>query len=264
MAVVQSTRLRVACERNSVLRKAFFGRTFLMAELRGASKTLPQRAADGAPAPPVPTILLADDDPLIVATLGQGLRHAGFEVLGAFDAASAIEICTSREIAVAVVDYALPGTSGVELARMIADRTPVPVVFLSAYDDESIVRDAIAAGAMSYLVKPIDTHQLLPVIRTALQRSRELKALRLQTDQLNSALQSSRSVNIATGLLMARFQIGQEEAFERLRRHARSTRARLEEVATELIRVSDEVDRLYEPLRHGPALRRPESMGTET
>lgn len=201
------------------------------------------------PAPNRPSILVADDDPLILSTLSRGLRIAGFEVLEANDGESALQICIAFAPSVALLDYAMPGLSGVELARQIAGSTQVPVVFLSAYSDEAIVDQAIAAGAMSYLVKPIDIPQLLPVIRAAVRRSQELQALRLQTMQLSTALQSGRSVNIATGLLMARFRIGQQEAFERLRHHARSKRARLEEVATELLRVTDAADRCYESLR---------------
>jgi two-component system, response regulator PdtaR len=217
-------------------------------------------AKEAAP-PPRPVILVADDDPRIVTSLGRVLRAAGFDVLEAFDAASALELCSTRAVSVAIVDYAMPGMNGIEFARINASRTAVPVIFLSGYSDDEIVGEAIAAGAMTYLVKPVDTHHLLPAIRAALQRSRELSALRSQAQQLNSALQSSRPVNIATGLLMARFQIGQEEAFERLRRQARSRRTRLEEVAAELLRMNDEIGRLYGPLSQGAPGQRPDTRG---
>jgi AmiR/NasT family two-component response regulator len=213
---------------------------------------------------PRPVILVADDDKVIVTCLARVLRQAGFDVLEAFDAVTALELCSSHSVSVAIVDYGMPGMNGIEFARLNATQTAVPVIFLSGYSDDEIVGEAIAAGAMTYLVKPVDTTHLLPVIRTALQRSRELNALRTQTQQLNSALQSSRPVNIATGLLMARFQIGQEEAFERLRRQARSRRTRLEEVAAELLRMSDEIDKLYGPLSHGAAGHKPVARGSTT
>ena len=199
-------------------------------------------------ADPQAMILVADDDPLIVATLGYVLRAADFAVAEAFDSASALDACISLSPALAVIDYSMPGMNGVELARQIAAQTSVPVLFLSAYDDEAIVRDAIAAGAMTYLIKPVDTLQVMPAVRTALQRSRELRALRFQADQLNSALQTGPNVSIATGLLMAKFQIGQQEALERLRRHARSKRTRLEAFASELLRATDEAGKMYESL----------------
>lgn len=194
------------------------------------------------------TILVADDDPLIVTTLAHVLRKNSFEVLAASDSDSALDTCIRTRPALAIVDYAMPGMNGVELARLIAERTSVPVMFLSAYNDESIVTAAVAAGAMAFLVKPIDTLQVLPAVHTALQRARELHALRFQTEQLNSALQTGRNISIATGLLMAKFQIGQQEALERLRRKARSRRTRLEAFASELLRATDEAGKLYEAL----------------
>lgn len=203
------------------------------------------------------TVLVADDDPLIVTTIAHTLRSNEFDVASAFDGASALEACIRMRPALAIVDYSMPGMSGVELARLIAQRTAVPVMFLSAYNDESIVREAVAAGAMAYLVKPVDTLQVVPAVRTAMQRSREMHALRFQTEQLNTALQTGRNISIATGLLMAKFQIGQQEALERLRQKARSRRTRLEAFATELLRATDEAGKLYEALgEHSTARRR--------
>ncbi|HUI59287.1 MAG TPA: response regulator [Steroidobacteraceae bacterium] len=187
------------------------------------------------------SILVADDDRLIVATLGRGLRAAGFQVIEAFDSASALELCIERAPSLAIIDYKMPGATGVELARLIAERTAVPVIFLSAYSDPPIVDDAIAAGAMTYLVKPIDIGQLLPVARSALQRARELRKLRTE---LKSAHSRGKVISTATGLVMSRFHISEKDAYERLRRQARSTRMRLEDVAAALLRATEEAARL--------------------
>jgi response regulator NasT len=88
------------------------------------------------------------------------------------------------------------------------------------------------------------------MLSVAIQRGRDIRALRVQAEQLNTALQSGRAVGLAAGLLMARFRLSREEALERLRRHARSNRIRLEEVASELLRVHEESARLYGSLSH--------------
>jgi two-component system, response regulator PdtaR len=193
----------------------------------------------------LPTILIVDDDRLIVATMSRGLRAAGFRVIEAFDSAGALQLCNEHHPALAIVDYKMPGSTGVELARLIAEHTSAPVIFLSAYSDAEIVQEAISAGAMTYLVKPIDIGQLLPVIRSALGRAQDLQKLRTE---LKTVQTRSKAISIATGLLMSRFRLSQKEAYERLRRHARSTRARLEDVAVDLLRVSEEDTRLYEAL----------------
>lgn len=193
-------------------------------------------------------VLIADDDPLILATLGGLLRKAGFEVLEASNGAKALELCRTRLPGLAIIDHRMPELSGLELARSIADSSEIPVVFLSAYSDDSIVREAVAAGAMTYLVKPVDTEQLLPIIRAVLQRARELRALRAQTGQLSAALQMGRTISVAIGMIMEKFHVDQEEGLERLRIYARSQRRRLEDVALELLQASDNSVRLFNAL----------------
>jgi AmiR/NasT family two-component response regulator len=202
-------------------------------------------------------VLVADSDPFVVTAVGEELRQAGFEVLEAFDSPTAFDTCMAQVPALALIDYAMSQPPGVEIAHQIANHTTVPIVLMSAESEETVVRNAIAAGALGFLLKPVDARQLLATVRLVMQRGRDFRALRVQTEQLNTALQSGRNVGLATGLLMARFRIGREEALERLRRHARSNRIRLEEVAAELLRVNDESVRVYEALSHNVSARKP-------
>lgn len=195
------------------------------------------------------SVLIADDDALIVATIGESLRRAGYKVTEAFDGAAALQICQSQKPSIAIIDHSMPTMSGLELARRVSEDGDVAVIFLSAYNDELIIRDAISAGAMCYLVKPIDTDKLLPVIQTAFERSRELISLRRQTEQLAAALQMGRNISIAVGLIMEKLQVCQGEALDRLRLHARTNRRRLEEVALDLLKLNDESARAFNALR---------------
>ncbi|MBV8805015.1 MAG: response regulator [Sinobacteraceae bacterium] len=202
-------------------------------------------------------VLLADNDRVAVATAGRELRAAGFEVLEAFDSPTAFDVCMAHAPAAAVIDYEMSGGTGVEIAHQVANHTSVPTVLISANSDETTVQTAVTVGALAFLAKPVEMRQLIATVRLAVQRGRDFRALRVQTEQLNAALQSGRSVGVATGLLMARFRIGREEALERLRRHARSNRIRLEEVASELLRVNDETVKLHEALSHHATARKP-------
>jgi AmiR/NasT family two-component response regulator len=193
-------------------------------------------------------VLVADGDPRTVAAVGQELRAAGFDVLEAFDGPSALDACIVHAPALAIIGYALTGSTGVEIAHEITNRTAVPVVLMSADSNDVVVREAVAAGVLAFLLQPVDARQLLPVVRLAVQRARDYQALRSRAEQLDAALQGGRNVSLAAGLLMATFHIGREDAFERLRRHARSNRVRLEEVASELLRATEETAKLYEAL----------------
>ncbi len=195
------------------------------------------------------TLLVVDDDRLIVATLGQRLRKEGYRVLEAFDGATALEMCRSTQPDLAILDYLMPGMSGADLARELARSGAIPVIFLSAYSDDFIVSDAIGAGALTYVIKPIDTEQLLPVVRTALRRGREITALHQQNERLRSQLAGHQNVSTAVGLLMATLKIGRQDAFERLRHNARSKRIKLDQLANDLLRSCDNSNRLLHDLR---------------
>ena len=212
---------------------------------------------EGSATPPqsAERILVVDDDRLIVATIGGALRAAGFEVIEAFDSASALTACLSRNPSLALVDYKMPDGDGIQLAQRIAAQTRIPVIFLTAYGNEALVGQAIAAGAMTYLVKPIDPEQIIPVVRVALRRAREMHALQAQTDRLNVAVRNCRQISIATGLVMANLDLNQHDAFERLRLHARSKRSRVEELAGELLRVADKSAGLYSGMATGRPAR---------
>jgi AmiR/NasT family two-component response regulator len=205
-------------------------------------------------------VLVADDDVQTVAAVGQVLRAAGFDVLEAFDGPGAFDACMAHTPSLAIMGCPISGSTGVKAVHEITSRTSVPVVLMSAASDEALVHEAIAAGVIAFLLKPVDARQLLPAVRIALQRASDFKALRARAEQLNAALQGGRNVSLAAGLLMATLHIGREEAFERLRRHARSNRIRLEEVASELIRATDEAARLYESLSHQVPAGKPQAL----
>jgi FixJ family two-component response regulator len=71
-----------------------------------------------------------------------------------------------------VLDVALPGLSGLDLQRLVADRTDMPVIFLTGHGDVEMTVQAMKAGAMEFLTKPFRTDVLVTAIGDALERSR--------------------------------------------------------------------------------------------
>ncbi len=181
-------------------------------------------------------ILLVDDDRLILATLSQGLRAAGYDVIEAAGGWEALDILKQGGVDLAVLDVRMPEMSGLELARWLRENTSVPFMFLSAYGEDEVVSQAVAEGALCYLVKPVDPTQLVPTIEAAVSRGQEIRQLRETEQQLNTALASSRKTSVAIGLLMERCRLDEREAFERLRAYARRHRRKVADVADELVR----------------------------
>jgi two-component system, response regulator PdtaR len=195
-------------------------------------------------------VVLAISDRLALTALGGELSAAGFDVVETWDCQSALDACVARRPALAIIDYSTPDSGGTKLSRSIAERMSIPTIIVSACGDEAAIAEAVNAGAVNYLLKPVDTKQVIAAVRTALQRAAETLALRRQANQLTEALQSGRSIGVAIGFLMAQFHISQQEALERLRRHARSKRARLEDVALDLLSAAEQMGQIYSSFSH--------------
>ena len=110
---------------------------------------------------------------------------------------------------------------------------------LSAYSDEATVQRAASLGALGYLVKPLDTASIRPTLEAALQRAREQAQLRLNRDQLQTALHNDRDINVAIGITMVQYRLTRQAAFDMLRAAARSQRRKLAVLAQEVIQTSE-------------------------
>ncbi len=181
------------------------------------------------------TILLADDDRVVLFTLAEGLRAAGYEVLTAQDGERALALCEQEFIDLALLDIRMPGLDGMGLARQLREVRAVPFLFLTAYDDPDLVRQAAAAGALGYLVKPLGVAALLPSLSMALARAAEMRELNVQNQGLQDAVHSNRLIGAAIGMVMSQEGLSRSAAFERLRKQARDGGRRLTEVAREMV-----------------------------
>lgn len=188
------------------------------------------------------TILLVEDDRLVLHTLARGLRDAGYHVLEADSGEVAMQLCSTNKPDLALLDMRLGGMTGLEFALWLKDTLDVPFLFLSAYNDSNTVVSAADLGAMGYLVKPLDVPQVLPAIRTALQRAEQIQVLHQTELDLNAALKTSRSISMAIGLLMQRTGSGSDQTFEALRLYCRSNRIRMIDVADRIVEHRQEID----------------------
>jgi response regulator NasT len=117
------------------------------------------------------TILVCDDDRLVLATLVHGLKSAGYDVVEADNGDDAILLARERRPDLALLDMRMNGKTGLDVAAYLRDHVGTPFMFLSAFNDERIVRQAVEFGALAYLVKPLDVRQIVPAVEAALARS---------------------------------------------------------------------------------------------
>ena len=180
-------------------------------------------------------LLVVDDDRLVLANLADGLEQAGYAVSRAATGEEAIRICAEAPPDLVIMDLCLPGLSGIETARKIRQTSKTPVLFLSAYDTEDLVKEAVADGGLGYLVKPVRLNQLLISVKGALARAADIEVLEATEERLLVALKGDRNVGVAIGILMERHRLTAAEAFETLRGKARARQRKLGEVAAEIV-----------------------------
>lgn len=190
-------------------------------------------------------ILIVDDERLVLATLGEGLRQAGYEVEEAASGEEALRLLEAHGPDLAILDMRMPGMSGVDVAHWLRLHGDIPFLFLSAYSDAGAVEQAVEEGALGYLVKPLDVPQIVPSIEAALARAREFRKLNESRHHLSTALSQSRETSVAVGLAMERYRVSEQQAFELLRSAARSHRRKLVDVAQELVAAAEVLNRPY-------------------
>jgi len=115
-------------------------------------------------------VLVVDDDPVVLDVLGTGLGQAGYAVDTCAEAGAAIASYRDATPDIAVLDIGLPDMSGTELAQRLLRDEYRPILILSNYNDQTVVREAITAGVVGYLVKPLSVEQLIPSLETSLSR----------------------------------------------------------------------------------------------
>jgi two-component system response regulator AtoC len=119
------------------------------------------------------TILIVDDDPLILKTLSTHFSKSGYEVLTADDGREGLESYAESMPDLVILDIRLPDVDGLEALRRIRDIDPKAlVVIITAYDDMKTTVEAIKSGAFEYLVKPLDFLELDLTINKAFQVSK--------------------------------------------------------------------------------------------
>jgi len=138
--------------------------------------------------PPV-RVLLVDDEQAIARGLGRLLKSAGYDVTAAYDGVHAMEAITAGPFDVIVSDIRMPNMGGLALLQAIRGRDlDVPVVFLTGSPTVETAVEALERGAFRYLMKPVDTDELVRVIARADQVHRFALVRREAASQVGGGL----------------------------------------------------------------------------
>ena len=123
-----------------------------------------------------PEILVADDDPHIRDVIAFALRRGGMEPEVARDGAEALRLFRMRRFELAVLDIGMPELDGLDLCREIRKTSQLPILFLSARDEEVDRVLGLEIGGDDYLTKPFSPRELVARVKAILKRARPAPA----------------------------------------------------------------------------------------
>jgi len=121
-------------------------------------------------------ILLVDDEHSVQTLLAYPLRKEGYEVVSARDGREALDRFAEQRYDLVVLDIMLPKLDGIEVCRRIRGRSQVPIIMLTAKDDEGDKVLGLEMGADDYITKPFSVAEFRSRVRAALRRSEMLSA----------------------------------------------------------------------------------------
>ncbi|MDQ0189594.1 response regulator transcription factor [Alicyclobacillus cycloheptanicus] len=119
------------------------------------------------------TILLVDDEPKVIDFVRPFLESEGFRVITAEDGDTAIRLADTEAPDLVVLDWMLPGRSGIEICRALRQNSDVGIIMLTARSEEADKVLGLEVGADDYLVKPFGLRELAARIRAVLRRKNE-------------------------------------------------------------------------------------------
>jgi two-component system, response regulator PdtaR len=181
-------------------------------------------------------VLIAEDEALIRLDLKEMLQEEGFEVVAEVaDGASAVRLTRELTPDLVILDVKMPVMDGIQAAEEIAKDRLSAILILTAFSQRDLVEKARRAGAMAYLVKPFQKHDLLPAVEIAAGRFRELSGLEREVDDLQGRLEARKIVERAKGLLQEKQGLSEADAFRFVQRQAMERRQTMKQVAERVI-----------------------------
>ena len=164
--------------------------------------------------PGTPVVFIVDADASVRDTLQALIRAAGWEARACASAEEFLQQERATTVSCLLVELDLPGSSGLELQRLVADRTDLPIIFMSARADIQATVRAMKAGAFEFFTKPVVPEVLIDAIRGALERSetalRQLTQIHALQERYESLSRREREVMSLLVLGRLNKQVGGE------------------------------------------------------
>jgi DNA-binding response OmpR family regulator len=118
------------------------------------------------------SVLVVDDDARLLRFVQRNLELNGYRTVTAMDGLAALTACESQELDLLLVDLGIPAIDGFEVTRRVREFSTVPIIIITARDNEQDKVRGLDAGADDYLTKPFGENELMARVRAVLRRAK--------------------------------------------------------------------------------------------
>lgn len=181
------------------------------------------------------SILIADDEQLTLMDIKEMLQSEGYIICGeASSGNEAINLAKKLSPDLAILDVNMPDPDGIEVAKMLYSMN-IPVLLLTAYSQPNYINRAEKVHVYAYVVKPFTERELLPAIKIAYARWKEMQQLRQELMDTKTQLENQKVIAHARNILASRQKVTVQEAHHLLIQQAMSQRITLADEARRVI-----------------------------
>ncbi len=179
-------------------------------------------------------VLIADDESIIRMGLRTILTELGHTVYSAADGMEAVSLAQREDPDLALLDIRMPFKDGLEAANEIVKHRAIPIIILTAYNDNTLLDRAAAIPVQGYLVKPVKRDDLITTMRVALATHQDRASLNAKVGELEEKLTARKLIDRAKGV-MQKQGMSEEESYHHIQMTARSRRTTMSKIASEII-----------------------------
>ena len=179
-------------------------------------------------------VLIADDESIIRMGLRTILTELGHTVYSAADGVEAVSLAQREEPDLALLDIRMPFRDGLAAAAEIVKHRPIPIIILTAYNENGLLDRAASIPVQGYLIKPVKRDDLVSTMRVALATHQDRRQLTEKVDELEEKLTARKLIERAKGILQ-KTGMSEEESYHHIQMAARSRRTTMSKIAQEVI-----------------------------
>jgi AmiR/NasT family two-component response regulator len=177
-------------------------------------------------------IIVVDDEPITRLDLKEILECEGFEVAAeGRNGEEAIQLAHRWHPDLIVMDIKMPVMDGIKSAQIVRKTVGCAVLLLTAFSQKELVQQAMEAGVIAYLIKPVTGENLIPAVKIALNQYHHYRSLQQDLAQANKKLEDRKQIEITKGKVMAKLGLTEQEAYDWLRKKSMNQGIPMEEYA---------------------------------